>query len=78
MSLDATLFFCFGDVIGVEQVWSLSINLQSNKVIVLGQISLNITPLVHNQEEQKEESNQVYTKWNAVFRTIMGIAYTQC
>ena len=21
MSLDATLFFCFGDVIGVEQVW---------------------------------------------------------
>ncbi len=35
-------FFCFGDVIGVEQVWWLSINLQSNKVIVLGQISLMI------------------------------------
>ncbi len=32
-------FFHFGDVIGVEQVWRLSINLQSNKVIVLGQIS---------------------------------------
>ncbi len=33
-------FFHFGDVIGVEQVWWLSINLQSNKVIVFGQISL--------------------------------------
>jgi hypothetical protein len=32
-------FFRFGDVIGVEQVWWLFINLQSNKVIVLGQIS---------------------------------------
>ncbi len=32
-------FFRFSDVIGVEQVWWLSINLQSNKVIVLGQIS---------------------------------------
>ncbi len=39
MSLDATLFFHFGDVIGVDQVWWLSINLQSNKVIVFGQIS---------------------------------------
>ncbi len=27
-------FFCFGDVIGGEQVWGLSINLQSNKVTV--------------------------------------------
>jgi hypothetical protein len=36
MSLDATISF----VIGVQQVWWLSINLQSNKVIVLGQISL--------------------------------------
>ncbi len=34
-------FFCFGNVIGVEQVWCLSINLQSNKVIFFGQISLN-------------------------------------
>jgi hypothetical protein len=32
-------FFCFGDVIGVELVWWLYINLQSNKVIVFGQIS---------------------------------------
>ncbi len=32
-------FFRFGDVIGVEQLWCLSINLQSNKVIVFGQVS---------------------------------------
>ncbi len=32
-------FFYFRDVIGLEQVWWLSINLQSNKVIVFGQIS---------------------------------------
>ena len=37
-----TFIFCFGDVIGLEQVWWLSINLQSNKVIVFGQISLVI------------------------------------
>jgi hypothetical protein len=35
---------------------------------------VNITPLVHNQEEQKEESYQVYTKWNTVFWTIIGIS----
>ncbi len=46
MSLDATLFFRFGDVIGVEQVWWLSINLQSNKVIVFGQISLFVS-IIH-------------------------------
>ncbi len=45
MSLDATLFFCLGNVVGVEQVWWLSINLKSNKVIVFGQISLFIFPL---------------------------------
>ncbi len=28
---------------------------------------INITPLVHNQKEQKEESNLVYTKWNTIF-----------
>ncbi len=39
MSLDATLFSVFSDVIGREQVWWVSINLQSNKVIVFGQIS---------------------------------------
>ncbi len=39
---------------------------------------INITLLVHNQEEHKEESNQVYTKWNTVFQTIIGIAYTKC
>ncbi len=32
-------FLHFGDVIGVEQVWWLSINLQSNEVIIFGQIS---------------------------------------
>ncbi len=32
-------FFRFCDVIGAEQVWWLSINLQTNKVIILGQIS---------------------------------------
>ena len=40
MSLDAALYFRFSDVIGVEQVWWLSINLQSNKVVVFVQISL--------------------------------------
>ncbi len=30
-------FICFGDEIGGEQVWWLSINLQSNKVTVIGQ-----------------------------------------
>jgi hypothetical protein len=39
MSLDASLFYSFGDVIGGEQIWGVSINLQSNKVIVFGQIS---------------------------------------
>jgi hypothetical protein len=34
--------FCFGDVIGEEQVWGLSINLQSNKVIVTEQFFLFI------------------------------------
>ncbi len=34
-------FFCFGDVIGVEQIWWLSINLQSNKVTVIGQFFQN-------------------------------------
>ena len=34
-----TFIFRFGDVIGLEQVWWLSINLQSNKVTVFGQIS---------------------------------------
>ncbi len=38
--IECNIFFCFGDVIGVEQVWWLIINLQKNKVIVLGQISL--------------------------------------
>ncbi len=39
---------------------------------------INITLLVHNQEEQKEESNLVYTKRNMAFQTIIGIAYIKC
>ncbi len=34
--------FCFGDVIWGEQIWWLSINLQSNKVTVIGQCFLVI------------------------------------
>jgi hypothetical protein len=33
-------FFCFGDVIGVVQVWCLSVNLLSNKVTVIVQFFL--------------------------------------
>ncbi len=33
-------FFDFSDVIGVGQVWWLSINLGRNKVIIFGKISL--------------------------------------
>jgi hypothetical protein len=32
--------FCFGDVFGGEQVWWFSINLQTNKVTVIGQFFL--------------------------------------
>ncbi len=45
-------FFRFGDVIAVEQVWWLSINLQSNKVIVFGQISQYIIMLMLAEELQ--------------------------
>ncbi len=40
-------FFRFGDVIGVEQVWWLSINLQSKKVIIFGQIPLYFSWVLH-------------------------------
>ncbi len=42
-----TFFSCFGDVIGVQQVWWLSINLQSNKKIVFGKISQLILWMLH-------------------------------
>ncbi len=37
-------FFSFGGVIGGEQVRWVSINMQSNKVIIFGKISLNLSP----------------------------------
>ncbi len=40
-------FFCFGDVVVWEQVWWLSINLQSNKVTAIGQFFLTIKLLDH-------------------------------
>ena len=38
--------FCFGDVIRGDQVWWVSINLQSNRVIVIGQFFLLILIVV--------------------------------
>ncbi len=43
MSFDDSLIFSFGDVIWGQQTWWLSINLQSSKGTVIGQISHNTT-----------------------------------
>jgi hypothetical protein len=56
--------------------WTQPQSLQRGKWNHVFTEEINIIALVHNQAEQKEESNQIWVKWSTVFRAVISIAET--
>ncbi len=54
--------FHFGDVIGGDQVWWVSISLQSNKVIVIGQFFHFILKNTQDQSIPTEDKTLIVCK----------------